>query len=263
MNTHKNTSLSPSELHKEHRKRMMSSFLSGSNEVYYDHQLLELLIMQVILRRDVNPEAHSLLINHGTLSGVFRADKTELMKVHGVKHKTAEAIHATGMFIDYLIDTEHNEIDIHFKSSDEIDLFCAQYAAENESEFFCLFTDKRLKLLDIENFNMSGSMKSINQNIWRALNHNALMALICCHVKYGEMDVGRICEFTDILYKKLRAWQFSVMDLMIIEDIKEDRDTRSVNIYRPLTSLRNLPDKRIFELAIMNTRPVTLTYYKE
>lgn len=58
-----------------------------------DHRALELLLFFAIPQGDVNPLAHDLVEQFGSLAGVFTATREQLMGVKGVGENTATLIH--------------------------------------------------------------------------------------------------------------------------------------------------------------------------
>ena len=75
--------------HADHRKRMRAEFLRAGAEGMEDHRLLELLLFYAIPQGDVNPLAHRLIDEFGSLSGVFHATYDQLVQVPGVGPNTA------------------------------------------------------------------------------------------------------------------------------------------------------------------------------
>ena len=79
----------PSELHKDHRKRLKERFLSEGLDNFTQIQALELLLFYCIPRRDTNPIAHRLLKRFGSFSRVLEATAEELKLVEGIGDETA------------------------------------------------------------------------------------------------------------------------------------------------------------------------------
>ena len=70
--------------HAGHRERMRREFLNGGAAGMADHRLLEMLLFYTNSRGDVNPLAHQLVNEFGSLSGVFHATYDQLLNVPGV-----------------------------------------------------------------------------------------------------------------------------------------------------------------------------------
>lgn len=249
---------SPSELHAEHRKRMRKSFDSGNPESFHDHQLLELLIMEVIPRKDVNSQAHALLNEFGSLYGVFHADPKQTLRIPGVGVNTAQALQAAGVLMDYLESDENVPVSPRFKNSSELDVFCAQYAYISRSNILLLFMDKTLSLVYTHELNAESNL---NRILWQSLSRNAAMVSICCHVD-SIKNAQHIIDQLPELYQKIRLWQLSIMDMTIIEDVRESDTEKTVNLYHPLVSMHNLANPRLIELSLKQTQPRELTIEK-
>lgn len=76
-------------VHTGHRQRLKKLFLTSGLEGMSDYQVLELLLFFAIPQGDVNPLAHALLDEFGTISGVLSAQYEELLKTKGVGPNTA------------------------------------------------------------------------------------------------------------------------------------------------------------------------------
>ena len=74
---------------KGHRARLRKRFLYDFGESMEEYELLELLLMQSIKRRDVKPLAKAILREFGSLPEVINADITHLTDHAGVGEQTA------------------------------------------------------------------------------------------------------------------------------------------------------------------------------
>ena len=79
-------------VHKGHRERVKNEFLANGLNGLPDHRVLELLLFYGIPQGDVNPLAHALMEQFGSLAGVFHATPEQLMAVKGVGRNTAVLI---------------------------------------------------------------------------------------------------------------------------------------------------------------------------
>ena len=82
-------------LHDGHRERMRKRFLTYGMDSLEDHEVLELLLFFAFSRGDVNPLAHTLINQFGSLQGVMDATFNELTSVKGVGPHTAYLIMLT------------------------------------------------------------------------------------------------------------------------------------------------------------------------
>lgn len=81
-------SLEEKYLHEKHRERMRQKYLAA-RDALSDHEILEILLYQVIPRKNTNPIAHRLCRRFGSLRGVLEADMSELTEVEEVGESTA------------------------------------------------------------------------------------------------------------------------------------------------------------------------------
>lgn len=82
-------------MHEGHRERMRER-LALHSESLTDHELLEMLLFEVIGRKDTNPVAHCLLDSFCDLQGVFSAPPRLLCTVAGIGPRTAEFLYLVG-----------------------------------------------------------------------------------------------------------------------------------------------------------------------
>ena len=88
-------------MHKEHRNRLREKVHKNGLECLADHEVLELLLMYVIPRKDTNPIAHNLIEHFGSFAKVIDASYYDLIKVKGVGHECAQYINILSQFIDF------------------------------------------------------------------------------------------------------------------------------------------------------------------
>lgn len=75
-----------------HRGRLRKRLIDGGDEALADHEVIELLLMQAVPRRDMKPLARSLLQRFGSLAGVLQADPHTLAAHPGMGEATAAAL---------------------------------------------------------------------------------------------------------------------------------------------------------------------------
>lgn len=78
-----------SNKHPGHRSRLKEKFIENGLDSMNDINALELLLFYAIPRADTNPLAHDLLDRFGSLDGVFKAPREELMEVEGIGENAA------------------------------------------------------------------------------------------------------------------------------------------------------------------------------
>lgn len=76
-------------MHEGHRERLRERFANEGLQNFEPHNVLELLLFYSIPRQDTNEIAHRLIDQFGSLSEVFEASITDLMKVKGISRYSA------------------------------------------------------------------------------------------------------------------------------------------------------------------------------
>ena len=79
-------------VHAGHRERIRERFLKEGLDGFSQHEVLELLLTYAIPQKDVNPLAHALIDQFGSLSGVLDADESDLLQVSGIGKKAASLL---------------------------------------------------------------------------------------------------------------------------------------------------------------------------
>lgn len=79
-------------VHEGHRERIRQRFREQGLLGFAEHEILELLLTFAIARKDVNPLAHELIAQFGSLAGVLEADERELMRVKGIGENAASLL---------------------------------------------------------------------------------------------------------------------------------------------------------------------------
>ena len=87
--------MNESQIHAGHRERMMQRFHSYPDSLN-DHEILEILLYNLVPRQDTNPLAHKLLRVFGSIGAVLTASQQELMAVDGVGTKIALGLMVIG-----------------------------------------------------------------------------------------------------------------------------------------------------------------------
>ena len=75
-----------------HRDRLKNKVLTFGADTLRDYELLELLLIYAIPRKDVKPLAKELICSFGSFAAVLTASPEELKRIKGVKDSTAALI---------------------------------------------------------------------------------------------------------------------------------------------------------------------------
>ena len=87
-------------VHKGHRQRLRDRASAEGFDEFNPHQIFELLLFYAIPRQDTSELAHRLIDRFGSVQGVFRASKEELVAVEGIGKRTAEWLTRVGELVN-------------------------------------------------------------------------------------------------------------------------------------------------------------------
>ncbi|MBF0341615.1 MAG: DNA repair protein RadC [Magnetococcales bacterium] len=137
-----------SGLHHGHRQRMRRRFLEEGLEGFEDHQVLELLLFNVLPRQDTNELAHLLLRRFGGLSAALEADPRDLSSIPGMGEVAASFLTLipplTRRYLEDQIAREKPALDDPDKATAYVR---ALTAGRTEEVFYVLCLDQRARLL--------------------------------------------------------------------------------------------------------------------
>lgn len=135
-----------------HRERLRQRFLHAGSDAFADHEILELLLFGVIVRRDTKLIAKALLNRFKSLSGVLGAPLEAIKQVDGVGESVAIHLKAIQAI---MLRSETDKL----KSGTVLDSWSnllnyvkISLAHETREYFRVLFLDKKLKLIADELF---------------------------------------------------------------------------------------------------------------
>ncbi len=133
-----------------HRERLRNRFVKTGHESFADHELLELLLFGVILRRDAKPIAKALLARFGDLSGVIGAPIENLKQIDGVGETIAIHIKAIHSLMVRSEKAELSKNPILGDWSTLLNYLRLDLQHEPREKFRVIFLDKKLRLISDE-----------------------------------------------------------------------------------------------------------------
>jgi DNA repair protein RadC len=130
-----------------HRERLKSRFREIGAENLRDYELLELLLFQVIPRRDTKPIAKALLARFGSFSEVLAAPQARLMEVDGVGESVALHLNLMQAVASRFARDSVKAKPLLDSWAAVIDYCKASMAYEQVEQFRILFLDKKNVLI--------------------------------------------------------------------------------------------------------------------
>jgi len=176
-------------VHKGHRERMRAKLEAHGTRVFDTYELLEMALYYAIPQRDTNPVAKRLLAAFGSLDGVFRAKREELVSVEGVGESVADFLITLGRFTEEL-ESREDELPI-FSDYSETGKYLVRLfeGTEGYSVRFLLFNSK-LDLISVHEMGAldlsSGGIKP-TPFINLAIEAGASIAMIAHSHPYGPL----------------------------------------------------------------------------
>lgn len=127
-----------------HRQRLKTKILKQGIDSLADYELLELILMFSIPRRDVKPLAKELMTKFGSFGNVLTAEANELLTISGIKETSIALLKAVaGANIKMLADETLKKPILD--SWDKLEDYCKISMAYNKIEQFRIF------FLDVKN----------------------------------------------------------------------------------------------------------------
>lgn len=153
-------------VHDGHRERMRERFLKNGLEGFAEHEALELLLFYAIPQGDVNPLAHALIEEFGSLMNVLNAPVERLVKVKGVKERTAVLLRLAAD-IARKARLEAMERETPLTSYDQLGEYLLElFSQERNEAVYMLCLDQKGKLLARKRLG-EGTASAVNLDVQR------------------------------------------------------------------------------------------------
>jgi DNA repair protein RadC len=169
-------------MHEQHRKRMKERFLREGIENFEPHNVLELLLFYSIPQKDTNETAHRLIEKFGSLSAVFEAPFSELIKVDGVKEHSATLIKLIPELAKRYVSESSGFCGTFVPTADDAGkYFKAKYIGATKEIVYLLLLDNKYKVLDcvkIHEGSVNSSAITMRKLIEAAIEKKAAFAVL-------------------------------------------------------------------------------------
>lgn len=209
-------------IHDGHRARLKKQFLESGLDSLSDIQKLEFMLCFAIPRMDVNPIAHALLDRFKTLSAVFDAPMSELVKVQGVGDNAATLIKLfPQMSRAYLV--SRAGFDSILDSTKKAGEYMSPYFfGERDEVVYMACLDAKCKVINCKKL-FHGGVNSANISIRKivenALLYNATSVIIAHNHTSGiALPSEEDKQTTRQIEQALRHMDIILMDHIIVAD---------------------------------------------
>ncbi len=136
-------------IHEGHRKNLRKEFLAGGFIGKADHQVLELLLTYAIPRRDVNPIAHKLINEFGSLSAVIDASVEELTKIEYITENVAVLIKLIPLLSVTYNESKWGEKPQLSTSEKLIEYIKSKFIGQKNEVLYIISLDSKCKLIAV------------------------------------------------------------------------------------------------------------------
>lgn len=136
------------QLHEGHRQRIKNKVKKFGLSALEKHEILEVLLSYSIPRKDVNPIAHNLLNEFGSISNVIDADIADLKLIDGVGEESALYFKVLAEFVNVYLESRRDDKDIVLQSvSESIKYFRTNFAVDRTETFVGVCLSKANKVV--------------------------------------------------------------------------------------------------------------------
>ena len=203
-----------------HRKRIKTKYeKSGLNE-WLDYEVLELVLLYAIPRKDTKSIARKLLSRFKSINGVLDADNKDLQSINGISKHTA-------LFLNLLKDIsvlymEKRMFGRDLLSSPQVvyDYLKVSLKGLMDEGFKMLFMDSRNQLIAMETLKNGTVNQTIvfpRKIVERALYHHAVGVLIAHNHPSGSLEPSQEDQdVTKDIREALKTVDITLLDHIII-----------------------------------------------
>lgn len=205
-----------------HRQRLKARFLSDLGRSMPDYEILELVLMYAIPRRDVKPLAKELLREYKTLSAVIAADQSSLTDFPGLGSSAVTLFSLIHSCVNKICweNLEKNNEPI-LRSMTEVVEYCRSHIGyEKQEKLLVIYLGSKFKYIkhSLEQTGTTSAVMINPQQIARnALLCNAASVIVCHNHPSGECSPSKSdIEMTLNLKQSLEGVGIGLTDHIII-----------------------------------------------
>lgn len=203
-----------------HRERLRDKFIEVGTTALADYEMLELLLMQSIPRKDVKPLAKELIAHFGTFAKVLDADYKDLLDFTGVGKSTAFSLKlASGINQTYGKHQAREKVNLG-SFIELADYLYTKMSSLKHEEFHAIYLDNKNNLIKDECL-FKGSVNSSavypREVVKYALKHGATSIVVSHNHPSGDPTPSMQDNLlTEELKTALRTLNIRLIDHIII-----------------------------------------------
>ena len=139
---------SAKSIHAGHRERLRERYIRSGLDDFADHEVMELLLTYAIPRIDVNPMAHALIKEFGSVAGVLDATAKELTEIQGIGPEAAMFLKMLPEVFRHYQLSGYDDRETYDTVAKLGDYLHAQYTGVTVERVYLVLLDNSLKLID-------------------------------------------------------------------------------------------------------------------
>lgn len=177
-----------------HRERLRHKLLTAGPEALAEYEMLELVLMQAIPRRDTKPLAKQLIARFGSFAAVLAASPTALQEVKGVGDSVVAMLKIVQSAAHLMQLQEVSKRPVLGSWKQLIDYCHSVMAHEKVEQFRLLFLDGKNRLIadEIQNIGtVNHAPVYIREVVKRALEYHALAVIMTHNHPTGDPTPSR------------------------------------------------------------------------
>ena len=203
-----------------HRERMVEKIAKRGIDSLTESELLEMLLMHAIPRRDVKPIVRELLSKFKSLSGVMSAKKSELMQIKGIKEKTIQFLELICRVAQEMTLGKIEQRPVLSNWERLVDYVNTLYIGQTVEVLYILYLDAKLKLIQAKK-EMIGSTNHIavspKEILKEALNLDSTQVILIHNHPSGEaMPSVEDIRTTEVIAKMLDVAGVHLVEHLIV-----------------------------------------------
>lgn len=203
-----------------HRQRIKDKYRKSGIKGWLDYEVLELVLIFAIARKDTKPIAKELIARFKTINGVLDADSKELQTISGIsEHTTLFLKLLKDIAVLYLKNDLHNK-DLLSSPDLVFDYLKASLKGRVDEEFKALFLNGRNQLIAVETLQTGTVNRSAvypRKIVERALYHHAVGIIIAHNHPAGTLKPSKEdATVTKAIKDALKTVEISLLDHIII-----------------------------------------------
>lgn len=147
-----NSNISNNQHYLGHRERLKKKILEVGAESLADYELLEMVLICAIPRKDVKPLAKELIDIFGSFANVINAEKNDLLQVKGIGEGVIAFFEIIKQSAIKIVKTEAFKNPVIDSFNKLIDYCVAKMGRDKIESFRVIFLDTKLRLIADEEF---------------------------------------------------------------------------------------------------------------